>query len=529
MLDILFKNARIIDGSGSPWFSANVGVRDGKISAVKNGLDAEAVETLDLGGAVLCPGFVDAHTHSDLRLFVHPGEEEKLHQGITTALLGQDGLSVAPLDEANKKPMMRRVSGLLGTWLEEWPWNTMAEYLDAVNRAKSAVNTAMLVPHGAVRAMALGWENRPASAAETDRMKDILAEALDEGACGLSTGLIYPPGMYADRKELVELCRTTGSRGGFFVVHMRNEGDDLLESILEVGGICLEADCPLHISHLKVAGKRNWGKSESALELIESFREQGLEVTFDQYPYTAGSTMLDAVIPPRFHTGGTESLLEALADPAVREDIRKAQSGETDDKWENWIATCGWDSILINSVKTDKNRFAEGKIVTEIASQTGKDPLDVVCDLLVEEDDAVTMTQFYGSEEDLKSIMKSPHMMLCSDAIVGGRPHPRAFGSTARFLGKYSRDEKVLPMEEAVRKMTSHPCRRIGLLDRGLIRPGMAADITVFDAGRIIDRGTYTDPCRHPEGIIHVAVNGVLALKNGKVTGQRHGKVLQKN
>ncbi len=527
MLDIIFRNASIIDGSGSPWFSAEVGVRDGKIAEVKKGITTEAREELDIGGAVLCPGFVDAHTHSDLRLFIHPDEKEKLHQGITTALLGQDGLSVAPLDEANKKPMMRRVSGLLGTYLEEWPWNSVADYFSSVAQTQPAVNNAMLVPHGAVRAMALGWENRPASAAELDRMKYILAEALDEGACGLSTGLIYPPGMYADRKELVELCRTTGSKGGFFVVHMRNEGDDLLESILEVGGICLEAGCPLHISHLKVAGKRNWGKSVNALELIEKFREQGLEVTFDQYPYTAGSTMLDAVIPPRFHTGGTEHLLEALADPAIREEIRRVQAGKTDDKWENWITTCGWESIMINSVKTEKNRFAEGKTVVEIASLTGKDPLDAVCDLLIEEDDAVTMTQFYGSEEDLKAIMQSPHMVLCSDAIVGGRPHPRAFGSTARFLGKYARDEKVLSLEEAIRKMTSQPCRRIGLFDRGLIRPGMTADITVFDPEKIIDRGTYADPCQHPEGIIHVAVNGVLALKNGIPTGERPGKVLR--
>ena len=529
MLDTLFRNARVIDGSGNPWFTADVGVSDGRIAAVGYRLNAGAREEVDISGAVLCPGFVDAHTHSDLRLFAYPGEAEKLHQGITTALLGQDGLSVAPLDEANKAPMMRRVSGLLGTYLEEWAWNTMAEYLDALDRARPAVNNAMLAPHGAVRAMALGWDNRPAAPSELDRMKKILAEALQDGACGLSTGLIYPPGMYADRNELVELCRTTGEHGGFFVVHMRNESDHLIDSILEVGGICLEAGCPLHISHLKVAGKKNWGKSAEALQTIEDFRNRGLEVTFDQYPYEAGSTMLDAVIPPRFPTGGTQRLLESLADPDVREDIRRTQAGETDDQWENWVLSCGWDSVLINSVKTDKNRFAEGLRVTELAEATGKDPLDAVCDLLIDEDDAVTMTQFYGCEEDIREIMKSPCMMLCSDAIVGGKPHPRAYGSTARFLGKYARDEKVMTIEEAVMKMTSQTCRRIGLYDRGIIRPGMAADITVFDPDRIIDKGTYQDPCRHPEGIIHVMVNGVFAMKNGALTGERPGRALRRS
>lgn len=526
MLDILFRNGKIFDGSGSPWFMADVGVKNGKISLVRHRIEDEAADTVDLSGKILCPGFVDTHTHSDLLLFAHPEEAEKLHQGITTALLGQDGLSVAPLDDTNKKPMMQRVSGLLGTYLETWPWNTMEEYLAAVEARSSAVNTAMLVPHGAIRSMAVGWEDRPATSEEISIMKSLLAEGLDQEACGLSTGLIYPPGMYADRRELLELCKTTGEHGGFFVVHMRNEGDYLLDSIREVGEICLEADCPLHISHLKVAGKQNWGRASQALDLIETFREKGLEVTFDQYPYVAGSTMLDALIPPRFHTGGTTHLLEGLKSPSLRQDIRKMQMGTTGERWENWIASCGWNGIMINSVKTENNKFTEGMMISEIAEQTGRDPLDVVCDLLIEENNAVTMTQFYGCEDDLKEIMKSPLMMLCSDAIVGGRPHPRAFGSTARFLGKYVREEKVIPLSEAIRKMTYTPCRKIGLRDRGLIREGMIADITVFNPDSIIDKGTFTDPCQHPVGIEHVTVGGVFALTNGQLTGAMHGKVL---
>lgn len=528
MLDILFRNGRILDGSGSPWFSADLGIKDGKISLVRNRIESEATDTVDLSGNILCPGFVDTHTHSDLRLFAHPEEAEKLYQGITTALLGQDGLSVAPLDDPNKKPMMQRVSGLLGTYLETWPWNTMAEYLAAVEARSSAVNTAMLAPHGAIRAMVVGWGNRPATSEEISNMKSLLAESLSQGACGLSTGLIYPPGMYADRAELVELCKTTGEHGGFFVVHMRNEGDYLLDSIREVGGICLDANCPLHISHLKVAGKKNWGNAVLALGLIESFRERGLEVTFDQYPYIAGSTMLDALIPPRFHAGGTVHLLEELKKTAIRNDIRKIQAETAGEHWENWIASCGWEGIMINSVKTEKNKFIEGKTISRIAEQIRKDPLDVVCDLLIEENNAVTMTQFYGCEDDLKEIMKSPYMMLCSDAIIGGKPHPRAFGSTARFLGKYVRDEKVMPLGEAIRKMTYSPCRRMGLMDRGLIREGMVADITVFNPDIIIDKGTFTEPCQHPVGIEYVLVGGVFTLREGRPTGAMPGKTLGK-
>lgn len=528
MLDVLIKNGRVIDGSGNPWFKADVAVAGGKIVQVAHSIEAEAKEVIDADGLIVAPGFIDMHTHSDLRVFKHPEEDAKLMQGITTALLGQDGLSVAPLDDANKGPMMRRVSGLLGTYLTEWPWNSMAEYLAAINAVQPATNSLMLVPHGAVRAMALGWENRPATPVELERMKAILAQAMEEGGVGFSTGLIYPPGMYADRTELVELCKVTAGYGGFFVVHMRNEADYVLDSIREVTGICLEAGCPLHISHLKVAGRRNWGRAGEVLALLDEARAQGLEVTFDQYPYIAGSTMLDAVIPPRFHTGGTTKLLENLKDPAFREEIRQVQENIKPERWENWVDTCGWENVMVNAVQTEKNRFAEGKSVAEIAAETGKTPLDAVCDLLIEEDDAVTMTIFYGSEDDVKEIMQSEYMTLCSDGIVGGRPHPRVYGTCARFLGKYVREEKVLSLPQAVKRMTSLPAQRLGLQDRGLIREGMVADITIFDAEAVREKGTFAEPNRYPEGIAHVLVAGRVALEKGKLTGVRAGRALRR-
>ncbi len=528
MLDVLIRNGRIVDGSGSPWFRGEVGIRAARIAAVRHRIEAAAARTIDAAGQVVSPGFIDMHTHSDLRVFAHPEEDSKLLQGVTTALIGQDGLSVAPIDDANKAPMMRRVSGLLGTYLTEWKWNAMAEFLDHLDALPPAANTMMLIPHGAIRATVLGWENRAAAPDEVARMQQILARAFEEGGVGFSTGLIYPPGMYADRAELVALCRVAAEHGGFFVVHMRNEGNHVAESILEVAEICLEAGCPLHISHLKVAGKANWGKAGEILGLIESYRGKGVEITFDQYPYVAGSTMLDAVIPPRFHAGGTAALLARLKEPKVREEIRQVQDEITPERWDNWVALCGWDGIWVNAVTTDANRFAEGKSIADIAKTAGKRPVDVVCDLLVEEDDAVTMTAFYGCEEDVRAIMQSDYMTVCTDGIVGGKPHPRVYNTCARFLGKYVREEGALPLPEAVRRMTSASAQRLGLQDRGLLREGMVADITVFDPTTIIDKGTYAEPNQHPIGISHVLVAGQVAVEDGKLTGVRAGRVLRR-
>lgn len=528
MLDILIKNGRVIDGTGNPWLHSDVAVMGDKIVQVRPHINEEARCLIDAQGLVVAPGFIDTHTHSDLRVFKHPEEDAKLMQGITTALIGQDGLSVAPLDEVNKEPMMMRVSGLLGNYLEKWPWNSMAEYLAALEKLPPATNTMMLVPHGAIRAMVVGWESRSATPVELERMKQLLAEAMKEGGCGFSTGLIYPPGIYADRVELVELCRVTVDNGGFFVVHMRNESNLVLESMQEVIEICLEAGCPLHISHLKIAGKANWGKATQALGRLEEARVKGLDVSFDQYPYVAGSTMLDAVIPPRFHTGGTAALLEKLKDPAIREEIRQVHEKIKPESWENWVESCGWDGIMVNAVKSETNRFAEGKSIAAIAKELGKTPLDAVCDLLIDEENSVTMTLFYGCEEDVKEIMQSEYMTLCTDGIVGGKPHPRVFGSCARFLGKYVREEKVLSLSQAIRRLTSYPAQRLGLQNRGLIREGMKADISIFNSETIIDMGTFTEPDHYPQGIEYVIVAGQIAVEKGKITSVRAGKVLRR-
>ncbi len=526
MLDIKLRNCRILDGTGAPWFHGEVGVQHGKITVVRHRIEEEATKVVNLHDQILCPGFIDMHTHSDLRVFISPEDEAKTRQGITTALVGQDGLSVAPLTEKAKPVMKKRLLGLNGAY-ENWNWNTVGEYLSAVDKASPGTNVAMLVPHGAVRASIVGWEGRPATDDEIAKMVDMVGTAMQEGAFGFSTGLIYPPCLYAEEKELVALAKEAARHGGFFVVHMRNEQDHIADSIKEVVRICTEAGCPLHISHLKIAGRKNWGRSAEILGMIDAARGDGLEVTFDQYPYTAGSTMLDALIPPVFHKNGQEALLKDLDDVSVRQEIRDMIEGRKGPVWENWIASCGWDGIFINSVVTDTNRWMEGKSLAEISSDESKNPVDTLCDLLVNEKGMVTMTVFYGSEDDVQAILKHESMLFCSDSIVGGKPHPRAFGSTARILGRYARDEGVLSLPQAIRRMTSGPAARLRLQDRGLVREGMTADLVAFSPELIVEQGTYKAPNQFPQGISLTMVAGEITLRDGVMTGARPGRGLR--
>jgi len=528
LLHIKFENCRVVDGTGAPWFRADVGVADGKITVVRNRIAEDASLTIDLKDRILCPGFIDMHTHSDLRVLSCPQEDAKIMQGITTALLGQDGLSAAPLSDDAKPMMKQRLLGLNGSY-GEWSWNSMGEYLAAIEGVRPAANSAMLIPHGAVRATVVGWESRAATDDEIARMVELVGTAMQEGAFGFSTGLIYPPCLYAEEKEFVALAEETARHGGFFVVHMRNEQDHIENSLREVIDICSKAECPLHISHLKIAGKKNWGRAESVLAMIDAARAGGLEVTFDQYPYTAGSTMLDALIPPVFHTGGQTKMLEHLRDSSVRQTIRDMVDGKTGPVWENWLASCGWEGILINSVRSEENRWVEGKNLAEIAAVASKTTVDALCDLLVAEEGNATMTLFYGCEEDVETIMRHEAMLFCSDSIVGGKPHPRAYGSTARILGRYVREKGVLSLPGAIRRMTSGPAARLGLQNRGLVRKGMLADLVAFDPERVVEKGSYSDPVQYPDGISMVMVSGEVAMKDGVLTSFRPGKALRKN
>ena len=540
MFSYIIKGGTIVDGSGSPAFRADVAITEGKIAALSTSgeLDyARAQRVVDAHGKVVCPGFIDMHSHSDLMVMNDPPPEPKVRQGVTTELLAQDGLSVAPVPPGQLELLQRLVSSLLGLPKVDWTWTSFADYLAALDRAGMPVNSAVLVPHGPIRIAAMGMSARVATDVELATMERLLDEALSAGGVGLSTGMIYPPCSFADDRELTALCRVAARHGGIFVIHLRNESELLIESIRETLAIAEESGVALHISHLKAAGREAWPKVDEMLSLLHDAVARGLKVTWDQYPYTAGCTVLTATLPPWTLEGGTSALLGRLASPAGRDRIKhewanshlmseaeKAERGLT--TWDNRGYTLGWDNIAISSVKGEKNRWCQGLSVAEIARRQGKSSEDTIMDLLLDDDADVNMILYHGNEERMKQIMAAPQTIACTDGIYGGKPHPRLFGSYARLLGKYVRDEKVVPMEEAIRKATSLPARVLGLAGRGLLREGYAADVVVFDPDKVIDRGTYEHPDIYPEGIDYVFVNGTLAVDGGAYTGARAGRAL---
>ncbi|MBN2336815.1 D-aminoacylase [Candidatus Bathyarchaeota archaeon] len=515
MFDILLSGGRIVDGAGNPWYHGDIAVKDGRIAAI--GKISEGAETvIQLEGMVAAPGFIDTHSHSDLMLISEPRAEAKVMQGVTTEIVGQDGLGEAPVTDGTIKDWRKYLSGLNGDPDIEWTWRGMGGYLDALEKARPSINVASLVGHGNIRLCVMGMEDREPTGAELDEMRALTAESMEQGAIGLSTGLIYAPCIYADTPELVELCRVVAGHGGSFVVHIRNEGDRLLESIDEVAQVGRESGVHVHVSHFKAGGEANWGKSVHSLRRLEEARSGGVEMTFDQYPYIAGSTFLSSLLPPWVHAGGTDALLGRLRDEEARRRI-------ADELGESTRAE-RWESLLVTNLRTARNLPYEGKTMAEIAGARRQDPVTALMDIVVEEDNGAAMVSFTMNEDDVERIMSSPLGMVCTDGILLGKPHPRAYGAFPRVLGHYVR-RGVLRLEEAVRRMTSHPAQAFGLTGRGLLRPGFKADITVFDPKKILDTATYDDPRRHPEGIAHVIVNGVVTVSDGEHTGASAGQV----
>ena len=540
MFDYIIRGGSVIDGSGSEPVRADIAVSEGKIAAVTRNRDltvASARRIIDADGKVVCPGFIDTHSHSDLMVLSSPSPEPKVRQGVTTELLAQDGLSVAPVPAGQRELLKRLVSSLLGLPRVDWTWTSFAEYLAALDRGGMPVNAAALVPHGPIRMAAMGMEARVSTAAELATMERILDEALSAGGVGLSTGMIYPPCSFADDRELIALCRVTARHGGIFVIHMRNESELLIESVKETLAIAEQSGVALHISHLKAAGHAAWPKVDAMMNLLSDGLARGMKITWDQYPYTAGCTVLTATLPPWTLEGGTPALLARLASPEGRRRINhefaesprmapaeRAERGIA--TWDNRQHTLGWENITISSVKSQANSWCQGLSIAEIAHRRGHPPEDTIMDLLLEEDADVNMILHQGSEARMKQVMAAPQTIACTDGIYGGKPHPRLYGSYPRILGKYARDEKVISLPEAIRKMTSLPARVLGLSGRGLIRQGYSADVVVFDPATVIDRGTYERPNVYPVGIDYVLVNGALAIDGGAYTGARAGRAL---
>ncbi|MEW6523644.1 MAG: D-aminoacylase [Bacillota bacterium] len=527
MYQLVIRDATICDGTGTEPYQGDVALRGDRVAATGASGSLEGRELLHASGLVLAPGFIDTHSHSEWALLGDEPPRPKLLQGITTEILGQDGISVAPIPQAAGPDWEGALAGLLGPAPRTSTWPTVEEYCSALSGVPLPVNVAYLVPHGAVRMAGPGLEERRATPAELEAMAKAARAAFRAGAVGLSTGLIYPPCTYAAEEELVALSRVAGEHGSPVVVHLRSEGRQLLESIEEMLRVTAAGPSPLHISHFKLMGKLFQPKLGPALELVEEARARGQAVSADQYPYAAGSTVLTAVLPNWAHAGGAGQLLARLRDPAGREAIARYFTLGLD-HWENRALTVGWENVVISQVRTPANRWTEGKHMAEIAAARGLDPVAAVLQLLVEEELAVTMITHYGGEEALGRIASRPWVMPCTDGIYGGRPHPRLWGALPRFFRRFVREEGVLGLSEAVRRATSLPAATFQLEGRGVIRPGAFADLVLLDPEAIADRSTYQEPELMPAGIHMVLVNGKVAAREGAPTGEYAGRVLRR-
>jgi len=526
VLDLVLENGRLVDGTGNPWFFGDVGIKDGTIVEVGRA-NQRALETIDAGGRVVSPGFIDGHCHSDLMVLDDPRSEIKLQQGVTTEVVGNCGITPAPFAPQNLDLLRTYVEPVLGNTGQTWCWETVEQYFDALMEARPSENVATYVGHGTLRIAVMGFENRVASGEELDRMKGLLEEALQAGAIGLSLGLMYAPGSYTPREELVELCSVLSRYEGLLATHIRGEGNSLIPSIEEVIWIAERSGVPLQISHLKAAGRGNWGCVTRAMELIEGARSRGLDVTCDVYPYTAGSTSLTTLLPPWALEGGISKALERLEDPISREKI-KAELGQEQDDWDNLVAPTGWDSVYISSSSKDHGAELAGKNVLEVSESRGIDPEDCMMDLLLEQDGKVSIVFFHMDGSDVEQVIGWDRSLIASDSLhdQAEKPHPRLYGTFPHVLARYVREKQLLTLEEAVRKMTSFPARRFKLGRRGLIAPGYAADLVVFDPEKILDKATYEDPKTFPEGISHVLVNGTIAVESGILLETGEGRVI---
>ena len=507
--ELAIMNGLIFDGLGNPPIRSNIYVSGDKIGLTSSEEESGADETISAKELAVAPGFIDTHSHSDLMLFSDPFAKSKITQGVTTEIVGQDGFSVAPVQKEVQPELAKYLSGLAGQ-LDDWKWNTFDSYLQRLSELQTTVNVASLVGNGTIRAMIVGFERREANPSELEGMRILVADAMTQGAIGLSSGLIYPPSSYANEDELVDLCKIAAEHNGIYVTHIRNEAHGLIESVDEAIRTATRAKIPLHISHHKAIGKDNWGKTKETLERIDTEISRGSAISCDIYPYTAGSTMLSASMPPWALEGGPKALRERLRNPQQRSKIiRELEEGSP--TWKSYSQLGGWDKIVITYSKARKE--VEGKSIAQISKDLGKPPEDVVVDLLLESDEAVSMVVFHISEDDVRRVIAHRSSTICTDGLLIGNPHPRAYGSFPRVLRRYVMEERLLTLERAIQKMTSLPASKFRLKDRGTVKEGVFADLVVFDPQRIRDKATYDSSRQFAEGIRYVIVNGRVVFR----------------
>ena len=511
--DLILQGGRVVDGMGNPWYRADLGIRGGRIAAIGDLKGRAASQIVALHDGVVTPGFIDLMAASSIPLLHDAGAGgSKLQQGITTMLAGE-GVSDAPQGPDSK-----------------YPWRTFGEYFKLLERQGAPLNVVHNVGAAQIRRLVIGDIDRAPTPAELERMKEMVGQAMIDGAVGLSTALIYPPGAYARTDELVEMAKVAAKYGGFYSTHMRNESSKVLEAIEEALEIGRRAGIPVHIYHLKAAGEQNWPLMRKAIDLIQNARASGMDVTADVYPYIRNGLGLDALIHPRHFAQGAAGFLATLNDPKVRQELRREI--ETTSDWENWYRHVGsnWDNVLVAQMPEGGDKRFEGKSIAEIAALTGKDAWSTFFDLA--RTPGVSVNPKSMNEEQKHLALRSEFISFCTDSepidiAQATNAHPRAFGTFPRVLAKYVREEKILSLEMAVRKMTSLPANRLKLFDRGRIAPGMAADLVVFDPATIQDAATFAKPLAFPTGIDYVLVNGRIAVDHGRSTGEPAGKILR--
>jgi N-acyl-D-amino-acid deacylase len=527
--DLVIINGHIIDGTGSPWYSGDLGIRDGKIAAIGNLSAAPRKRTIDATGKVVAPGFIDMLGQSELTILVDPRLPSKIYQGITSEITGE-GDSIAPLNDA----ILQSDHTGYDHYKIMPDWRTFRQYFARLEKQGMGINLASYVGAARVRRMALGEDDVQPTPAQLEQMKALVREAMRDGAAGVSTALEYAPAPYAKTEELIALASEASKAGGIYSTHMRNESDSVLEAIDEALRIGREANIPVEIWHIKVAGKNNWGRMPEVVAKINAARDAGADVTADTYAYTAWYNDFSAFVPPWAHDGGTAKLLERLKDPVTREKIRKDMLTPSKD-WDNeWQEIPGPDAIMIGAVENPALLPMQGKRLSEIAKLWNKDPMDALLDFLIQ-DPSTGVAVFGMSQPDVTLALQQPWVAIDNDSegtspegILGqAHPHPRAYGTFPRILAKYVREEKVLTLEDAIRKFSALPAQRMRLTDRGVLKAGMWADVVIFDPATVHDRATFDNPNQFSEGMDYVLVNGVPVIDQGKMTGALPGKVLR--
>ncbi len=527
--DVIIKGGTVYDGTSAEPRQADVAIRSDRIAGVGDFKSAKAKTVIDAKGLAVTPGFINMLSWSTESLIQDGRSQSEIRQGVTTEIMGE-GESMGPVNDRVREHMLRAQTDIK----YDIKWNTLAEYLQYLEKRGISCNVASFLGATTVREYVIGFEDKPPTPEQLEQMRELVRKEMEAGALGIGTSLIYPPAFYAKTEELIELCKVAAKYQGKYISHMRSEGNQLFEALDELLRIAREANIPAEVYHIKAAGEKNWPKEDELLARIERAQREGLKITADMYTYTAAGTGLDACLPPWTEDGGYPALFKRLRDPTTREKI-KAEVKIDSDKWENlYLAAGSPEKILLVGFKSDRLKPLTGKTLTEVAKMRGKDPIDTIMDLIAEDESRIGTVYYLMSEENVKKELRKPWISFGSDEasqapeqpFTKSNPHPRAYGNFARVLGKYVRDDKIIPMTEAIHRLSGLPATNLGLDHRGFLSEGMFADVVVFDPATIADRATFEKPHQYAVGVKHVFVNGVQVIKDGEHTGAKPGRAL---